>query len=51
MHVTEVASDLAAEQQALDDLLTEVDDEAWVTPTSSPRWSCLLYTSPSPRDS
>ena len=39
MHVTEVASDLAAEQQALDDLLTEVDDEAWVTPTSSPRWS------------
>jgi hypothetical protein len=37
MHVTEVATDLAAEQQTLDDLMAEVDDEAWVTPTSSPR--------------
>ncbi len=39
MHVTEVAADLAAEQQVLDDLLSGVDDAAWATPTASPRWS------------
>ena len=37
MHVTEVAADLAAEQQVLDDLLSGVDDAAWATPTASPR--------------
>ena len=39
MHVTEVAADLATEQQVLDDLLTGITDADWATPTSSPRWS------------
>lgn len=39
MHVTEVATDLAAEQQVLDDLLAGIADADWATPTPSPRWN------------
>ncbi len=38
MHVTEVAADLASEQQVLDDLLAGIADTDWATPTPSPRW-------------
>ena len=39
MHVTEVASDLVAEQEALEAVMTELTDEQWGLPTSSDRWS------------
>lgn len=34
-----LASDLEAEQMALDDLVGGLDDEAWGLPTPSPRWT------------
>lgn len=37
--VSEVAADLAAEQQVLDQLVSTIDDSMWTAPTSSPRWS------------
>lgn len=39
MDVTEVASDLIAEQEALDAVVANLTDEQWVSPTPSPRWS------------
>ena len=39
MDVRDVAADLAAEQQALDDALSDVAAERWTEPTSSPRWN------------
>ena len=37
--VTEVAADLGDEQVALDGVVAELSDDAWSTPTASPRWS------------
>lgn len=37
--VSEVARDLTAEQQALDGVVSSIEDSMWVVPTSSPRWS------------
>ena len=39
MHVHDVAADLAAEQQALDDIVAGLDDAGWMTATPSPRWT------------
>lgn len=39
MDVADVRADLIAEQQALDDVVSALDDQAWSTPTPSPRWS------------
>jgi uncharacterized protein (TIGR03084 family) len=39
MDVADVRADLIAEQQALDDIVSALDDEAWGTPTPSPRWT------------
>ena len=39
MHVHDVAADLAAEQQALDDIVAGLDDAGWLTATPSPRWT------------
>jgi uncharacterized protein (TIGR03084 family) len=39
MHVSEVRDDLLAEQQALDDIVSALPDDAWATPTPSPRWT------------
>lgn len=39
MDVTEVASDLIAEQEALDAVVTNLTDEQWALPTPSERWS------------
>ena len=35
----DVAHDLAAEQDALDDALATLDRADWAIPTASPRWS------------
>ena len=37
--VAEIAADLAAEQQALDDVVAGLADEQWMTPTPSPGWT------------
>lgn len=37
--VSEVARDLTAEQQTLDEVVSSIEDSMWVVPTSSPRWS------------
>ncbi len=37
--VSEVARDLTAEQQALDEVVSSIEDSMWAVPTSSPRWS------------
>ena len=37
--VAEIAADLAAEQQALDDVVAGLADEQWARPTPSPRWT------------
>lgn len=39
MDVSEVLSDLQAEQSALDDLVAPLSDEQWDLATASPRWS------------
>jgi len=39
MDVTEVASDLIAEQESLDAVVANLTDEQWALPTPSPRWS------------
>ena len=39
MDVAHVRADLIAEQQALDQIVSALDDEEWSTPTPSPRWS------------
>ena len=39
MNVSDVRADLLAEQQALDDIVAELDESAWATATASPRWS------------
>ena len=39
MDVADVRADLIAEQQALDDIVSVLDDEQWSTRTPSPRWS------------
>ena len=54
-----IVTDLQAESDSLDDLVTGLDD--WRIATPAPGWTvahqiahlwwtCLLYTSPSPRD-
>ena len=37
--VADVAADLTAEQEALDAVVVDLPEEAWETPTPSPRWS------------
>jgi len=37
--VAEVAADLVAEQQALDEVVADLDTEAWSRATPSPRWT------------
>lgn len=37
--ISQVAGDLVAEQQALDDLLSPIDPSLWTTPTASDGWS------------
>lgn len=37
--VADVAADLVAEQAALDTVVVDLPEEAWDTPTPSPRWS------------
>lgn len=37
--VSDVVDDLLAEQAALDAVVAEIADEAWATPTPSPRWT------------
>jgi uncharacterized protein (TIGR03084 family) len=39
MDVTEVLADLRAEQQALDDIVAELDANQWQLPTPSPGWT------------
>ena len=39
MDVSEVLDDLVAEQDALDRVVADVDDDAFRTPTPSPRWT------------
>jgi len=39
MDVTEVLADLRAEQQALDDIVADLDADRWQLPTPSPGWS------------
>ncbi len=39
MDVTQVRSDLIAEQDALDDIVVALTAEQWDTPTPSPRWT------------
>lgn len=39
MDVTEVAADLVAEQQALDDVVAGLSEEEWGRDTPSPRWT------------
>ena len=38
MHISEVTADLFAEQAALDEVVCELTDSQWATPTASPRW-------------
>ncbi|SVE20867.1 uncharacterized protein METZ01_LOCUS473721, partial [marine metagenome] len=37
--VAEVADDLVAEQQALDDVVSALDEDSWVLDTPSPGWT------------
>ncbi len=37
--VADVATDLVAEQQALDAVVAELDDRAWDVPTPAPGWT------------
>lgn len=39
MNVADVRADLIAEQQALDEIVSALDDGAWMTLTPSPRWT------------
>lgn len=39
MSLDEVLADLVAEQDALDEVVAALDDEAWATPTASPGWT------------
>ncbi len=39
MDVSQVRADLIAEQESLDRLVGPLPDEAWATPTASPRWT------------
>ena len=39
MQVKDVAADLVGEQQALDDVVADIDEDAWATLTPSPRWT------------
>ena len=39
MDVAEVAADLVAEQQALDEVVADLDIEVWRRATPSPRWT------------
>lgn len=39
MDVADVRADLSAEQQALDDIVSALDDDGWATQTPSPRWT------------
>jgi len=39
MDVADIATDLRAEQAALDDVLRGLRDDQWATPTPSPRWT------------
>ena len=39
MHVQDVAADLVAEQQDLDDVVSILDGDGWTTATPSPRWT------------
>ena len=39
MSVRDVASDLLAEQDALDAVVAPLPDEAWAMPTPSPGWT------------
>lgn len=39
MHVQDVAADLVAEQQALDDVVSGLDGAGWTAATPSPRWT------------
>ncbi len=38
-HVNEIVSDLAAEHEALDAIVTDLDDEDWSTPTPAEGWN------------
>jgi len=37
--VAEVAADLVAEQQALDDVVSALDEDSWALGTPSPGWT------------
>ena len=39
MDINETIKDLVAEQQALDNVVAQLDDQMWTTPTSSDRWN------------
>jgi len=39
MNVVEVRADLLAEQEALDNIVSQLADEQWSLPTPSPRWT------------
>ena len=39
MDVAEIAADLVAEQQALDDVVSALDKDSWALDTPSPRWT------------
>ncbi|HET9691178.1 MAG TPA: TIGR03084 family metal-binding protein [Acidimicrobiales bacterium] len=39
MHISELADELRAEQEALDAVVAALDGPAWLTPTPSPGWS------------
>mgnify|MGYP001787526588 CR=1 FL=1 len=39
MHITEIAADLVAEQQALDSVVAPLSAEQWRLDTPSPRWT------------
>jgi len=39
MDISDIASDLRDEQQALDEVVAGLDDSSWNLNTPSPRWS------------
>ncbi len=39
MDVSSISADLSAEQQALDAIVSPLDESGWATPTASPRWT------------
>jgi uncharacterized protein (TIGR03084 family) len=39
MHASDIAADLRAEQEALDQVVASITEEQWQLPTASPRWT------------